>query len=108
MVEARMGARAILAQRAIERASDLRRAFDVVLDDTIAGDKTQARNLLGYLTAAFPDVANPANEQPGTEGEALTTMSTADLRALAFHGDPPRQAQSQAPGDEGQPPHSTQ
>jgi hypothetical protein len=81
MVEARMGARAVIAARAIERASDLRDAFDTVLDDAKAGNAQAARTLLGYLTAAFPDTAPPT---PTGEGGDLVSLSTSELRALAF------------------------
>jgi hypothetical protein len=84
MVQARMGARAVIAQRAIERASDLRCAFDTVLDATLAGDKTAARTLLGYLTAAFPEATQQPGKPSSSEADALTTLSTDELRALAF------------------------
>jgi hypothetical protein len=83
MIEARLGARAVIAARAVERAADLRAAFDVVLDAALAGDKQQARTLLGYLTSAFPE-AQAQPERPGSEAEALTSMTTAQLRALAL------------------------
>lgn len=91
MVIARMGARAVVAARAVERAADLREAFDVVLDDTIAGDKQQARALLGYLSWAFPEAQEA--ERPGGEASDLTSLSTAQLRALAH---PPQEPQSQS------------
>ena len=82
-INARLGARAVIAARAIERASDLRQAFDVVLDDTIARERGAARNLLGMLALAFPEMARRAEEQtPGSD--ELTTLSTDQLRALAF------------------------
>jgi hypothetical protein len=89
MVEARLGARAVIAARAIERAADLRDAFDVILDNALAGDKTSARTLLGYLQAAFPDAS--MGNAPKGEGGELTSMSTEELRALAFT--PPASAQ---------------
>lgn len=79
---ARLGARAVIAQRALERAADLRKAFDVILDNALEGDKQQARTLLGYLQAAFPEVEEQERSTP--EGQALTSMSTDQLRALAF------------------------
>lgn len=80
--ESRMGARAIIASRAVERASDLRRAFDVVVDDALLGNKQSARTLLNYLTAAFPEQQSQT-AQPA-DIEALTTLGTDELRALAF------------------------
>ena len=80
-VEARLGAQAIIAARAIERASDLRRAFDAVLDGALAGDKAQARTLLGYLQAAFPHAPSEARHE---DASPLTSMSTEELRRLAF------------------------
>lgn len=75
----------MIAARAIERAADIREVLDRVIDDAKAGDKAQARNLLGYLTAAFPDVGEAGNARAHGEALDLTTLSTSELQALA-HG----------------------
>lgn len=94
MIEARSGARSIIAAKLIERASDLRKAVDVALDSAIAGERGAAKDLLGYLALAFPAPQTPEAQQQGEAGE-LQTLSTEELRSLAFGG-PQRQAPSQA------------
>jgi hypothetical protein len=84
MIEARLGARAVVAARLIERAADVRLALDAVIDAAKAGNAQQARTLLGYLVAAFPEAQAQADTKGDSEAEALTSMSTAQLRALAL------------------------
>jgi hypothetical protein len=84
MIEARLGARAVVAARLIERAADVRLALDAVIDAAKAGNTQQARTLLGYLVAAFPDATSQPEGKGAEEAEALTSMSTAQLRALAL------------------------
>ena len=86
MIEARMGARAVVAARLIERAADVRLALDKVIDDAKAGNTAQAKTLLGYLVAAFPDVQAQAEGRGDSEAEALTSMSTSQLRLGACGG----------------------
>lgn len=52
------------------------------MDDALLGNKQSARTLLNYLTAAFPEQQSQT-AQPA-DIEALTTLGTDELRALAF------------------------
>lgn len=103
MVLAEMGARALIRAEVVKHGEDLRTLVAGLMADAARGDRKAAQLLLGYLTQGYGSPAVLAGEHTPPDGDDITSLSTAELRAMLAA--PPRNQAVDGAGETPSPSH---